>query len=241
MDRRRALVVVAALVAVAAIGLRHAVTLDTGLVLAVIIPSIILHEVAHGAVAYALGDDTARRAGRLTLNPIRHVDPVGTLLLPGLMALSGLGAFGWAKPVPVNPSRLRSPRNGSLLVSLAGPATNIALAAASVVAVRFGQPAGTGQAVRQAVTFGFGGLGVGERLLFLLGFLNVGLAVLNLIPLPPLDGSALVERLLPRRWWPGWLAVRRYGAVILLLAFLFGAGRLQVLFGPAERLWAGLL
>jgi Zn-dependent protease len=241
VDRRRALIIVGALVVAAAIGLRHAVSLDTGLVLAVIIPSIILHEVAHGAAALAFGDDTARRAGRLTLNPIRHIDPVGTLLLPGLMALSGLGAFGWAKPVPVNPARMRSPRNDSVLVSLAGPATNIALAAASVLAVRFGRPAGTAMMVREALTFGFGGLDIGDRLLFLLGFLNVTLAVFNLIPVPPLDGSALVERALPRRARAGWLAFRQYGGVLLLLLFLFGAGRLQLLFGPAERLWASLL
>src|SRR6202034_2243083 len=106
--RAQALVAVG-LILVAVWALRHSVGLDSLLVLVVVIPSIMLHEVAHGAVAYAFGDDTAKRAGRLTLNPIRHVDPVGTLILPGIMALSGLGVFGWAKPVPVNPAHMRHP------------------------------------------------------------------------------------------------------------------------------------
>lgn len=230
------------LVLIAAWGLRHAVGLDTVLVLAVIIPSVILHEVAHGAAALAFGDDTAKRAGRLTLNPLRHVDPVGTLILPGLMALSGLGAFGYAKPVPVDPARMRSPRNHGLLVSLAGPATNVALALVSVLVLRLLMPAGTAETVKEALVYGgFASLGVGARLVFLLGFLNVSLAVLNLLPIPPLDGSALIERLLPRRAWPAWLAFRRYSMAILIVVFLLGAGRLQAVFAPAERLWAHLL
>src|SRR2546423_4511052 len=100
----------------------------TVLLLAVLIPSVMLHEISHGAVALAFGDDTAKRAGRLTLNPIAHVDPFGTVILPLMLALSGAGMFGWAKPVPVDPSRLRNPRQQALLVSLAGPVTNIALA-----------------------------------------------------------------------------------------------------------------
>lgn len=238
---RTQLLVVIGLVLIAVWGLRHSVGVDTALVLAVIIPSIILHEVAHGAAAFAFGDDTAKRAGRLTLNPIRHVDPVGTLILPGLMALSGLGAFGYAKPVPVNPARMRSPRNHGLLVSLAGPATNVALALVSVVLLRYARPAGTGIAVRQALLYGFGGLDVGDRLLFLMGFLNVSLAVLNLLPIPPLDGSAIIERFLPPRAWRSWAVVRQYGMVVLLLVFLIDPRRLQAVFAPAERLWAHLL
>src|SRR5204863_3154976 len=94
----------------------------------VLIPSVILHEIMHGVVALAFGDDTAKRAGRLTLNPIPHIDPVGSVALPLLLAVAGAPIFGWAKPVPVNPRQLRNPRQQSLLVSLAGPATNIALA-----------------------------------------------------------------------------------------------------------------
>src|SRR5713101_9213742 len=110
------------LILVALYSVRHSLTSTTLLVFAVVVPSIILHEVAHGAAALVFGDDTARRAGRLTLNPIRHVDPLGTVVLPAVLALAGLGAFGYAKPVPVNPSRMRHPRNHAVLVSLAGPA-----------------------------------------------------------------------------------------------------------------------
>src|ERR671914_1114778 len=95
---------------------------------AVLVPSSILHEVSHGVVALAFGDDTAKRAGRLTLNPLPHVDPFGTVLLPLLLSLTSLGVIGYAKPVPVNPGRLRKPRQHSLYVSLAGPAVNVVLA-----------------------------------------------------------------------------------------------------------------
>src|SRR5438270_8616755 len=98
--------------------------------------AIILHEIAHGVVALWFGDDTAKRAGRLTLNPIPHIDPFGTVLLPALMVLSTHAAFGYAKPVPVNPGRLRKPREQSLYVSLAGPATNITIALLAAAAYR---------------------------------------------------------------------------------------------------------
>ncbi|MGI8686294.1 MAG: site-2 protease family protein, partial [Acidimicrobiales bacterium] len=117
-----------AVVVVAVLIVRDVVTTHTVLLLAVLFGSVILHEVSHGVVALRFGDDTAKRAGRLTLNPISHVDPFGTIILPVILVLVGSSPFGWAKPVPVNPSRMRSPRNHSLLVSLAGPATNIVLA-----------------------------------------------------------------------------------------------------------------
>jgi Zn-dependent protease len=223
--------------------LRHTVSSTTLWVFVIVVPSIILHEVAHGVVALACGDDTARRAGRLTLNPFRHVDPLGTLVLPGVMALAGLGAFGYAKPVPVNPARMRSPRNGSLIVSLAGPATNLALAGISILALRYGRPAGTAQAVQTTVQiFGIGALDLTDRILYLLGFLNVLLAVFNALPIPPLDGSAVVERLLPRSAWRTWATIRQYGMPILLVLVLLNPGHfLNHIFGPAERAWARVL
>lgn len=226
------------LIALAVYGLRHRLGLDSLLVFAVVIPSIILHEISHGVAALAFGDATAKRAGRITLNPLPHVDPIGTLLLPGIMALVGVGAFGYAKPVPVNPARMRHPRNDSLVVSLVGPATNVALATAATLVLRFGRPASVVETIRLG---GLGAVGVGDRLLFLAGFLNVLLAVFNLIPLPPLDGSALVERVLPRKWWPTWLTIRQYSMPILLVLVLLGGNVLQHIFGPAERLWEHLL
>ena len=211
------------------------------LTLIVLVPSIILHEVAHGVVALAFGDDTARRAGRLTLNPLAHIDPFGTVLLPLLLWASGAGMFGFAKPVPVNPRRLRNPRQQSVLVSLAGPATNVVLAvgAAAVLAVAFRVRDSTGALVVPS--------SLPARLLFAVGLSNVVLAAFNLIPVPPLDGSAVIERVLPRSWWPGWLRFRQYSmgvllVVVLVLPRLFHrAGVLDPVFNGAFRLWAKLL
>ncbi|MGH8917824.1 MAG: site-2 protease family protein, partial [Actinomycetes bacterium] len=170
------------LILVALYALRHTLSSTTLLVFAIIVPSIILHEIAHGVVALAFGDDTARRAGRLTLNPIRHVDPIGTLVLPGILALAGFGAFGYAKPVPINPSRLRSPRNHMLLVSLAGPATNLLLAGLSIVVLLDLRPPGDARAVSVLLEAGAGlnFIPIADRIIYLVGFLNVGLAVFNL-------------------------------------------------------------
>ena len=231
------------LILLAVYAIRTSIGTTTVLVLAVVIPSIMLHEISHGVAALACGDDTARRAGRITLNPLRHVDPVGTLVLPVVLALSGLGAFGYAKPVPVNPARMRHPRNDAVLVSLAGPATNLILAGLSLAVIRFGLASGTGATMSDAIaTFGLSSLPVGEQFLYLLGFLNVVLAVFNALPIPPLDGSILIERLLPASALPTWWQIRRYAMVGLLLLVLFDRGQiLGRIFSPAERGWADLL
>jgi Zn-dependent protease len=204
------------------------VTREHLILFAVIVPSIILHEVAHGAVALGFGDDTAKRAGRLSLNPVRHVDPFGTIILPAMLALAGAPAFGYAKPVPVNVRRLRNPRQHSLYVSLAGPLTNVALAVAAAGAIRVvvGRPYGGGILFEALVS---------------LGVANVVLATFNLLPIPPLDGSALVERLLPARWWPAWLKLRQYSMIVLLLVMLNFRGALSRVFDPALELWGKLL
>jgi Zn-dependent protease len=231
------------LIAVAVYALRHTLSSTTLVVFAVVVPSIILHELAHGVTALAFGDDTAQKAGRLTLNPVRHVDPMGTLVLPGLLALAGLGAFGYAKPVPINPAKMRHPRNSSLIVSLAGPATNLALAGISILALRLARPSGTARMVDFTVsTFGVGALPMTDRVLYLLGFVNVTLAVFNALPIPPLDGSALVARLLPRSAMPAWYNFQRYAMPVLLVLVLLQPGNFLVhIFGPAQRAWARLL
>jgi len=181
--------------------------------------AVILHEISHGVVALWFGDDTAKRAGRLTLNPIPHIDPFGSIILPALGAIAHVPVIGWAKPVPVNPSRLRS-RRDMLLVSLAGPATNllIMLIAAVVVRALF-EP-----------RFSAFGLGLEDLTLPVLVALvfaqvNLFLAVLNLLPIPPLDGSALLERVLPRDWLPHWYRFRPYGIVVIFaLVFYVGLG-----------------
>lgn len=235
-SRRRAVALLGVgAVAVFLLVQRDVVGADTALLLAVLFGSVILHEVSHGAVALSFGDDTAQKAGRLTLNPLPHVDVLGTIVLPAMLVLANAPPFGWAKPVPVDPRKLRHPRNHSVVVSLAGPAVNIALALLAALVLRF---AGADTALlglyRDDVS-------MADRALFYLGAINVILAVFNLIPLPPLDGSAVVERLLPARWWPGYLRVRQYSMGILLVLVLMLPGALDRLFDPALEAWASLL
>jgi Zn-dependent protease len=158
----------------------------------ILIPSVVLHEVAHGYVANLFGDSTAKERHRLTLNPMAHIDPFGTILMPGLLLLLHFPAFGYAKPVPVNLSRLRKPRQQALWVSLAGPAVNVVLSAIGYVICRatLSQIVYTPTGIHIPAVFTFGET---------LGLVNLILAVFNLIPIPPLDGSAIIERFLPRR------------------------------------------
>ena len=205
---------------------------------AVLIPSVILHEVSHGAVALTFGDDTAKRAGRLTLNPLAHIDPFGTIILPAILILTTGSAFGYAKPVPVSPRRMRDPRNHSLLTSLAGPAVNIVLAVLAAVALR--------------TVLSDSYLVVGDSILvtsdtlvlrtaFAIGLGNVILAAFNLIPVPPLDGSAVIERFLPARLWPGYLRLRQYSMLLLFVLIFWSGGVLSRVFDPALELWVRLL
>ncbi len=220
------LVVVGALLAFLLVR-RRVLTEDSIIFLAVLLPSVILHEVSHGALALVFGDDTAKRAGRLTLNPLPHIDPLGTVIVPALLVLTLGTALGWARPVPVDTARLRHPRNHTVLVSLVGPAVNIALAVAAALVLRL---AGAYDSSSLAV-----------QVIFYFGVVNVVLATFNLIPIPPLDGSAVVERLLPDRWWPGYLRFRQYSLFLLLgLVFLL-PGALSALFGPAIHVWENLL
>jgi Zn-dependent protease len=202
-------------------------------ILAVLVPSVILHEVSHGAVANHFGDDTAKRAGRLTLNPLPHIDPFGTVILPIILSLSGFGAFGFAKPVPVTVNKLRNPRQHSLYVSLVGPAVNIVIAVGAAVVLRVFFD----EEIRSFDPLGNDAV----RFLYYLGIINVILAVFNLIPLPPLDGSAVVERLLPASWWPTWLKVRQWSMGVLILLVLLVPSALDRVFGPAIDLWGQLL
>lgn len=209
---------------------------------AVLIPSVILHEISHGALALVFGDDTAKKAGRLTLNPIPHIDPLGTIIVPAIMTFTGFGAFGWAKPVPVRPHRLRSPRNHGLLVSLVGPAVNIAIALIAALILRFLRPDAAAAVAAQLGGSGFAAPGLFDQIVFYAGFVNVILAAFNLIPLPPLDGSAIIERFMPTRWFAGWLRMRTYSmGLLLVVVFLLGPQLSRLVFAPAIELWSGLL
>jgi Zn-dependent protease len=177
--------------------------------------SLIVHEVAHGVVALWHGDDTAKRAGRITLNPAVHVDPLGSLVLPAMAALAGFPAFGWAKPVPVNPNRMRHPRGGMLRTSLAGPGINIVLMVVFGLAARFAFDAD------DAISYLDPRASLGSLLLFWLATVNLLLATFNLLPIPPLDGAALIERLVPARRLGWYRRIAPYGMLVIFGIVLF--------------------
>ncbi len=180
---------------------------------AAIVMAIILHEVAHGYAALALGDDTAKRLGRLSLNPIVHVDKVGTIIVPGIFllaqAVSHLGGgifFGWAKPVPIAPWRFGNPRRGMMLVALAGPLANYALAFLSLLALHLTPALPNMERAYALIFIGY----------FLMA--NLALGTFNLLPIPPLDGGRVAVGLLPERLAMVWARLERAGIIVVLLA-----------------------
>lgn len=182
--------------------------------------AITLHEVAHGWMAKRLGDPTAERLGRLSLDPLRHIDPIGTILVPGLMLLLGTGfIFGWAKPVPITWSNLRRPRRDMVLVALAGPGANLLMALSWAVIGRVALDLPSLWVSRPLVYMGIAGVSI-----------NIVLMVLNLLPLPPLDGSRVVSGLLPGPLAWRYNRIEPYGLWILLA--LVGTGLLADILGP---------
>lgn len=180
----------------------------------VLLFAVSFHESAHGWMALRCGDTTARDLGRISLNPMRHLDPIGSLLFPVILAISGLPVFGWARPVPVSLRGVPNPRRANLLISAIGPVSNLLLAAIAAVALKglvvLGQERGSG----------FLELAVAVLLV------NVSLGVFNLIPIPPLDGFGVVESLAPSRLYPAIYWLRRYGFVILFVAMFTGVLRM---------------
>ena len=211
---------------------------------ALIVPlifAIVFHEVAHGLMARRLGDPTAQEQGRLSLNPLKHVDPLGTVILPGFLALTHLPVFGWAKPVPVAASRLRHPRRDMMLVGAAGPGSNFIMAA--IAALLLGlvlRPYGGAQEPAGAMGF---------LVLNLFNFIsiNVFLALFNLLPIPPFDGSHIVEGLLPERAAHAYGKFRTVGMLIpifliIVLPYLIpGFSVTQYILAPVEWLVTGFL
>ncbi len=194
----------------------------------VLIFSVVVHEVAHGFIAYQKGDRTAYHAGRLTLNPLVHLDPVGSLLLPLFGALTGAPVIGWAKPVPVSPHRLRNPYRDHFWVALAGPVSNVLLCLAFLFLYTL-----------IGIVFGRTGLLTSLGLLFRIGVqINLFLAVFNLIPLPPLDGSWVFGHLFPRTVGVFVDRIRPFGPLALI--FLLFSGLLRTILVPALHLYVFL-
>lgn len=190
--------------------------------------SISVHESAHAWVADRCGDPTARLAGRISLNPLRHIELFGTIVLPLLTALSGFAMFGWARPTPVDLSKLRHPRRDDMLVSVAGPASNLATAVAcllALVAIRSTSQEGA-RIVQRLASTGTGdlqGSAVDPMawLLYRLLIISIVLGIFNLFPVPPLDGSHILHQLLPGWARAGYRSVSRYGFIILLLVLSY--------------------
>lgn len=202
---------------------------QAGALILPLIIAIVFHEVAHGRVARMLGDPTADELGRLSLNPVRHVDPIGTVVLPGMLALAHLPVFGWAKPVPVIPQRLGNPRRDMMLVAAAGPGSNLLLAAVGAVLL--------GLIARSQAGGGDVPGWVGFLALNLVNFvmINVFLALFNLLPIPPFDGSHILEGVLPEPLRSAYARFRQVGFALVLIV-LIGLPMLVPGFDPVGTL-----
>lgn len=219
--------------------------LNIALSLIAVFLAIVLHEVAHGYVAYRLGDPTAKSQGRLTLNPLAHVDLIGTILVPATLILIqvlfsfGGFVFGWAKPVPINPGYFKNPRRGMLLVAASGPGTNLALALGTAVVGRLVFLLTPSGLLHRAT--GFAGNLVGALFLFLSAFVlyNLILAMFNILPIPPLDGSRILMYFLSSSARRALMSIERYGFFILVALLYLGV--LDPVFQGMWRLWQALL
>ena len=172
-----------------------------------VIFAITVHEVAHGWVAKKLGDNTANALGRLTLNPVKHIDLWGTLIIPGIFLLTGSSViFGWAKPVPVDARNFKSPLKDMAWVAIAGPGANLLMALAWALLIRLGVFVNLEWISKPLILSGIAGISI-----------NLVLALINLIPIPPLDGSRVITGILPNHWAWQYNRLERYGFIILLL------------------------
>jgi len=198
--------------------------------LAVLIMSVVIHEISHGYAAYLLGDPTAKYADRLTLNPLKHLDFVGSILVPFLLYISHAGfMFGWAKPVPYNPYNLKNQKWGPAVVGLAGPFSNLCLALVFGLVIRFG-----GFLFFLPASF--------FEIALMIVVVNVALAVFNLVPIPPLDGSKLLYALLPYHLQRDFGAVlEQYGFIILLFFIMFFSGAIYPVVAFLVRLFTGVM
>lgn len=185
------------------------------------VPAIVFHEMAHGFAAWRLGDPTAKRQGRLSVNPLNHIDPFGTVILPGIMMLAGGPVFGYAKPVPYNPSYFKNPKTGDVIVGLAGPLANLLMAVLAAVVSWLLYPTVQSLVLGNEVFLYFYAL-----FLPMFALINLYLMFFNLIPIPPLDGSSIIALFVPRKYMRQYYQVQRYAfpilmVVLVLLPYLF--------------------
>jgi Zn-dependent protease len=183
--------------------------------------AITVHEVAHGWVALRLGDRTAQMLGRLTLNPIKHIDPVGTIIVPAALLMLGGFIFGWAKPVPVDYRNLHNPKRDMAIVAVAGPLANLCMAILWALLAKLGLALSSALSWASVPMVLMGKIGI---------FLNLILMVLNLLPIPPLDGGRVLTGLLPARWSIAFAKIEPYGFFVLIA--LLATGILGKILGP---------
>ncbi len=196
----------------------------TLLSIVILILSVIIHEVSHGYMADRLGDPTARLQGRLTLNPIKHIDPVGSIIVPLITSLAGF-TFGWAKPVPYNPYNLKNKRQGEFLIAVAGPLSNLVIAGIFGMIIRFTQQ--------------------GEMTPFIeissyIVIINIILAVFNLIPIPPLDGSKLLFAFLPQQYGRTRMFLESYAPFLIIIVIFFLWQWISPIIWPIFRIFTGV-
>lgn len=198
----------------------------TFLSIVILILSVIIHEVSHGYMADRLGDPTARLQGRLTLNPIKHIDPFGSVILPLMMAIITPGfVFGWAKPVPYNPYNLKNKRSGEFLIAAAGPLSNLVIALIFGCIIRF---------VQQGVMTPF------IEIASYIVIINLTLAVFNLIPIPPLDGSKLLFSILPQQYGKTRMMLETYAPILIIVVIFFLWKLIYPVIWPIFRVFTGM-
>ncbi len=171
------------------------------------------HEVAHGFAAYKLGDPTAKRAGRLSLNPLKHIDPFGTVILPLMLMVLHMPIFGYAKPVPYNPSYFKDPRKGDAITGFAGPAANLIMAVLAALLAHLIFALAPHILQNEAGYFVM-------LLLATFTLVNLYLMFFNLIPIPPLDGSSIIAVFIPEQWLPKWYSIQHYAFPIFMIAII---------------------
>lgn len=190
----------------------------------ILILSVIIHEVSHGYMADRLGDPTARLQGRLTLNPLKHIDPIGSIIVPLITSLAGF-TFGWAKPVPYNPYNLKNKRRGEFLIAGAGPVSNLGIALIFGLIIRF---------TEQGFITPF------IQIASYIVIINLVLAIFNLIPIPPLDGSKLLFAFLPQQYGRTRMFLERYAQILIIVVILFLWQWISPIIWPIFRAFTGV-